>query len=411
MASLSSSTLPAPKSNRGFSLVELMVGLAVGLLVILIITQAIAMFETQKRTTTSGSDAQQSGLLGLFSIEQDIRAAGAGFNSANIFQCINQYSSVKMDAASAPVVNTALTLIPVLIQDGGAAPGNNSDSIVVRTGSNIAGSVRTRLREETPSSTPPFNLVVERIYDFVPNDLIVVVANDNSSCVLMKVTSVTAGTRTLGVASGTGYPEYNPAAPPSVTPPWPTTFPENSWVYRVGNTAAVGGGGISSRTYRQGTNLRLEVVDSSVNPPVATFLADGIVNIQAQYGLSAAAITRDVTSWQEPTGAFDAATLSGTGGLLNRQRIKAIRIAIIARSGNRERDLVTTQCAAIDANRPDCACQGATTNFGPCAWRDIGGTLAPAVDLRGAVGDTEWQHYRYKVFQTTIPIRNTTWAY
>lgn len=404
---------PAPKGNRGFSLVELMVGLAVGLLVILIITQAIAMFETQKRTTTSGSDAQQSGLLGLFSIEQDIRAAGAGFNSANIFQCINQYSSVKMDAASAPVVNAALTLIPVLIQDGGAAPGNNSDSIIVRTGSNIAGSVSTRLREatETPYALPTFNLVVERIYDFVPNDLIIVVANDNSSCVLMKVTSVTASTRTLGVASGTGYPEYNPATPPSVTPPWPTTFSETSWVYRVGNTAAVGGGGISSRTYRQGTNQRLEVVDSSVTPPVATFLADGIVNIQAQYGLSAAATTRDVTSWQEPTGTFDAATLSGAGGLFNRQRIKAIRIAIIARSSNRERDLVTTQCAAIDANRPDCACQGATTNFGPCAWRDIGGTLAPAVDLRGAVGDTEWQHYRYKVFQTTIPIRNTTWAY
>ena len=396
---------------RGFSLVELMVGLAIGLLVILIITQAIAMFETQKRTTTGGSDAQQSGLLGLFSIEQDIRQAGVGFNSANIFQCINQYSSVKMDAVSAPIVNAALTLIPALIQDGGNAPGNNSDSIVVRSGSNIAGSVRTRLTEATPSSTPPFSLIVERIYDFVPNDLVVVVSNDNTSCVLMKVTSVTAPMRTLGVSSGSSFPEYNPPTLPSVTPPWPASFPENSWVYRVGNTAAVGGGGISSRTYRIGTNQRLEVVDSSINPPVQTFLADGIVNIQAQYGLSVAANTRDVTSWQEPTGTFDAASLSGTGGLLNRQRIKAIRIAIIARSSNRERDLVTSQCAAIDLNRPDCACQLATTNFGPCAWRDIGGTAAPAVDLRGAAGDTEWQHFRYKVFQTTIPIRNTTWAY
>lgn len=411
MASHKHTIRPAPKRIRGFSLVELMVGLAIGLLVILIITQAIAMFETQKRTTTSGSDAQQSGLLGLFSIEQDIRLAGAGFNSANLFQCLNQYSSVKLDATSAPVVNAAMTLVPVLIQDGGAGPGNNSDSIIVRTGSNISGSIRTRLSEATPSSTPPFNFLVERIYDFVVNDLIVVVSNDNASCVLMKVTSVTPDTRSLGVASGSGFPEYNPPAVPVVTPPWPASFPENSWVYRVGNTAAVGGGGISSRIYRQGTNQRLEVVDSSVNPPVNTFLADGIVNIQAQYGLSAAATTRDVTAWQQPTGAFDAATLTGSGGINDRQRIKAIRIAIIARSSNRERDLVTTQCAAIDPNRPDCACQGATTNFGPCAWRDIGGPAAPAIDLRAAAGDTEWQHYRYKVFQTTIPIRNATWAY
>lgn len=400
----------APKGNHGFSLVELMVGLSVGLLVILIITQAIAMFETQKRTTTTGSDAQQNGLLGLFSIEQDVRLAGAGFNSADLFQCLNQYSYFQLNAGSAPIINAALNFTPVLIEDGGAAPGANSDRIIVRTGSNIAGSIRTRLTEKTPSSTPPFDLTVERIYDFIPDDLVVVAAYDKSSCVLMKVTVVNQEARTISVATNLGYPEYNPASLPAVTPPWPSQFQENSWVYRVGNTNA-SDSGISSRTYRQGADQRLEVLDS-VNPGgAAIFLADGIVNIQAQYGLSTNSDDRDVTSWQEPTGAFDATALAGGGGVNSRQRIKAIRIAIIARSSNRERDSVTMQCAAIDPNRPDCACQGAMTNFGPCAWYDIGGARAPAIDLRAAAGDAEWQHYRYKVFQTTIPIRNTTWAY
>jgi len=76
---------------------------------------------------------------------------------------------------------------------------------------------------------------------------------------------------------------------------------------------------------------------------------------------------------------------------------------------------VTTQCTAIDNAippvRPDCACQGATTNYGPCAWRDIGGTAGPRIDLRSAAGDTEWQHYRYKVYQTMIPLRNSLWPY
>ena len=419
MSSLRASTTtvkgpsPAHRSTAaqgGFSLIELMVGLAVGLIVILVVTQTLAIFEGQKRTTTSGADAQQSGLLSLFSIEQDVRNAGAGFNSIQAFSCVNFFSYYKANATATATTNQSFTPVPVLIQDGGTGPGANSDQIIVRTGSNFIGSVPSRLLNPLASATPPFSLVVERTYDFTTNDLVVLVNPTFTNCTLMRVTGINLPLRQLDVASGQ-YPEYNPATLPTLTPPWPTSFPQNSWVFRVGTTT---GGGVGSRTYSIDANRSLQVVDSA-NPATPDILANGIVNLQAQYGLSNTANTKDVTSWVNATGAFVNTTLTGASGVADRQRIKAIRLAIVARSSNREPGLVTTQCTAIDnavpPSRPDCACQGATTNYGPCAWRDIGGTAGPRIDLRSAAGDTEWQHYRYKVYQTMIPLRNSLWPY
>ena len=383
-------------AQAGFSLVELMVGLTVGLIVILVVTQTLAIFEGQKRTTTSGSDAQQSGLLGLFSIEQDVRMAGAGFNSIPTFSCVNFYSSYQQSSTTTAVQGSGFTPIPLLIQDGGA----NSDQIIIRTGANFAGSVPSRLLEPLLSTTTPFNLLVERSYDFTNQDLIVLVDPTFTNCTLMRVTAVTPLQRQLSVASGQ-YPEYNPNPRPSG---WPAQYPAQSWVYRVGTT---GMGGVGTRTFSVDANQSLQVVDS--NGAQSGILASDIVNLQAQYGLSTAANTKDIASWVNPTGSFAAATLAGSGGVANRQRIKAIRVAIVARSKNREAGLVTSQCAAVNNNRPDCACVGAaTTNFGPCAWRDDATNPGPTIDLRS---DPDWQHYRYKVYQTIIPLRNSIWPY
>ena len=52
----------APRSlpQRGFGLVEIMVGILIGMLMVLIIFQVYTVSEGQKRTVTSASDAQQN---------------------------------------------------------------------------------------------------------------------------------------------------------------------------------------------------------------------------------------------------------------------------------------------------------------------------------------------------------------
>ena len=81
----------------------------------------------------------------------------------------------------------------------------------------------------------------------------------------------------------------------------------------------------------------------------------------------------------------------------DRNRIKSIHIAVVARSGLREKDVVTNVCTTAKG----------TVNNGPCAWDDTNFDAAPAIDLSN---DPDWQYYRYRVFDTIIPLRNMIWS-
>ena len=79
--------------------------------------------------------------------------------------------------------------------------------------------------------------------------------------------------------------------------------------------------------------------------------------------------------------------------LLDRNRIRAIRIAVIARDGHLQKNNVSQ------------ACNGSEDGLSRvCIWRD---DATPAsVDLSTI---PNWQRYRYRVFEATIPLRNILW--
>ena len=138
---------------------------------------------------------------------------------------------------------------------------------------------------------------------------------------------------------------------------------------------------------------------SSNTTGVANSVAD-IVNIQAQYGISATG-TKNTAAENQVTQWVDATSSSGTDWaaptVANRNRIKAIHIAVVARNGLLEKDIVTNTCTTNKG----------TLNYGPCAWDDTNVDAAPKIDLRN---DPNWQHYRYRVFEAIIPLRNMLWA-
>jgi type IV pilus assembly protein PilW len=107
--------------------------------------------------------------------------------------------------------------------------------------------------------------------------------------------------------------------------------------------------------------------------------APGIVNLQAQYGVSGTATSNLVTSWVDASGTWASPSVA------DRKRIKAIRIAVVARSAKMEPANVTT--AALTS------------------W--VGSSTAPTIDLSA---DANWQKYRYRVFETIIPLRNVIWS-
>ena len=63
----------------GLSLVEILVGVAIGLIGIVAIFQAVAVWSKHTATTSAGGDAQVAGTLALFNIERDLKQAGHGF--------------------------------------------------------------------------------------------------------------------------------------------------------------------------------------------------------------------------------------------------------------------------------------------------------------------------------------------
>ena len=97
----------SPRRAYGFSLIEIMVGLLIGMLSIILIMQVFAKSEGDKRTTTGGDDAQINGTIALYGLERDVREAGYGLNSFNLLGCSLSYTTsldtkaVKLDVAPA----------------------------------------------------------------------------------------------------------------------------------------------------------------------------------------------------------------------------------------------------------------------------------------------------------------------
>ena len=65
--------------NSGFSLVELMVSMVIGLILTLAITSVMTSGESNKRSTTTLNDANQTATHISFVLDRSLRSAGSGF--------------------------------------------------------------------------------------------------------------------------------------------------------------------------------------------------------------------------------------------------------------------------------------------------------------------------------------------
>ena len=128
--------------STGFSLIELMVGMLISLIGTLAMMKTFAAFEAQKRTTTSGDDAQQNGAYSTYELERQLRTAGSGLvqgKNYGLWGCaITAYSSgtqrLPLGTAKPPApfdVNTwPARAVPVLIASGDAASGGDQLAMI-----------------------------------------------------------------------------------------------------------------------------------------------------------------------------------------------------------------------------------------------------------------------------------------
>lgn len=347
------------RQSAGFSLIELLVALAIGMLAVLVISQTFLFFEGQKRATTGTANAQVDGNIALYSISRELQMGGWGLmpvvNSA--FEC----NRIEVDHDGNAGTATIDAVSPVVILDGVGV--NGSDDIVIRAGQSPGVPVSI-----VSLGGGAGEIVVNNNFGCGVGD-VALITNGNA-CSLTQVTALSAAP-----AAGAA------AAPASIT---------------VANSAgAVAAGEIACLGAWQQSIYSVVAGGLSRNGAV---IVPNVVDVQAQYGISAAASSNQVTQWVNATGIWAASALT----VANRNRIKAVRIAVIARNSLLERDPVSTACSSISLAQPTGVCAWDATSANPAV-----ASPAPTVDLSG---DPDWDRYRYRVFETIIPLRNVIWS-
>ncbi|WP_136419866.1 PilW family protein [Herbaspirillum sp. ST 5-3] len=399
-------TLPNPNVHSarqsGFSLAELMVGIAVGLIVTLVVVSTMGTMGLQRRTAVSGNDAKESGQAALNVMERIGRLAGTGlfYNGRLICGRINVYYN------GATLLNGSV-LMPVKITDGGST---GSDKVTFTYGSATGGHSISHLVDNMPNTSA--NFTVGNAGSLADGELAVVGVPDiDRPCTLFQVTgfppgggncnNITSSCVDVQHNSGIAGP-YNPSNPNNAFTDAPNYGYETSGSV-IGPAVISRIGTFHNDTYEVLCNSLVSHAATSTascnGSPVsftnATPWVSNIVMIKAQYGISDNINSDVVTQW---VNASD--TAWSNPGAADVPRIRAIRIAVVGRSPEAALSEVTSACTN----------QAGVANTGPCAFQDAD---SPVINLTAVpvVSGKSWRNYRYRVYQSVIPLRNVLWNY
>ena len=369
-------------SQRGVTLIELMVGMLIGMLAILVISQVLLVSEGQKRTTTSGADAQVNGALSLFAIQRDIQASGYGFTSSpGIVGC-----PISAQFNGATPAGFPTTLAPVIITPEAARPaGSIGDSIRLLSSSKTSYSVPTRVaapgfRLDIPTSVP-----VTAALGVTQGDLVVLAADGVQPCWVMQVTGIPTATSILRADDAAGW---NTAGTPAQA--YGTTavllnlgtLIDNRYEINVINSQRV-----------------LQVSSFQFGPPPSRVTRDvqaDIVGLRAFYGRDTSNPTDGIVD------VYDTTTPATNADWL---RVMSVRLIVVARSGQYEKAVggvyVTPANPTWDVGSTPATTGATACGASQCVTIDVGA---------GAAGDVDAKHYRYKIFETIVPLRNMMWS-
>ncbi len=372
--------VPVRRFSRGFTLIELMVGLVVGLVCTLAITQIMLTSEGQKRTTTSGSDAQVNGVLAIDTLRNSIQEAGYGFSSfAPIVGC-----SLVAKYNNADVPGFPANLVPVLITDGlNGAP----DSIRVLSSSKNTFSVPVAVVDpgyNPGDATLNQGFPVLSSSGVTKGDLMVAATNTASNCEVFQVTADPTASR---VDRADDPAHWNAVGRPALL----YTALQNSAVINLGSfndvTYGIGPAGtLQMNRLTLGNN-------SAPGYSGNTDIYSNIVNLQAYYGK--AATIDGVAITMAPIDTWDTVLPANNTKWL---QVLAIKIALVARSDQYEKTEVTTADPLWDV--------GPNSPINEAVTCPNGASKCVVLKIPRTGNSREWMHYRYRVFDTVIPLRN-----
>lgn len=365
--------LPFRHRQRGAGIIETMVGILIGMVVLLAVYNVLAFAEGYKRTAVGVSDAQVTGQFAQFVLARELASAGNGVASAleDLATCNNDWR---------------LKPIPVLITDGGAP--NTPDSFIT-----LYSNARRVVSPVLFSAAAPIGSTSFQIQSpngFFNQDWVVATDRVNN-CTLRQLNG-----------SPVAF-SANPGSQGRVTVPFAgvttVAFPAGSsrlvnlgQINRTQYTVDTGTVGKTRQLYSQDVNIG--VVAQPVVP-----IAQNVMLLKAQYGIDTNG-DLSVDCWTAADNSntcgdgvdYSAAAIGNNATTAATiRRIKAVRIAVVIRSD--EPDLKDAALIGQSAFLFNCS---VNTNAG-CPGRI-------------AIDNTTMQDgFRYRIYETTVPLRNMLW--
>ena len=366
------------RKATGFSLIEVMVALAIGMATVVIMMQMLSNSEASKRTSGGGSDAQMNGTLALFNLERDIQASGYGINSFNVMGCNVTYTtSTDSTSVTIPLAPTTINPPTATVPAGDA----NTDTLLVVYGNGGGSGEGDPLISNSTAGSYP----VSTTSSFNVGDVVMAQA-----AVRPTPCTLTTDTVTNVPASGANI-SVNPGV---------SGLAVGSIIFNLGNAPvahayAVRNGNLTMCDY-SAYNCGNASYANPVNSTVWVPIANNIVALRAQYGRDnnnlSSTMTGVVSTYNQITPA-SAADTSGLSPFCSWARTLSVRMAIVARSSAYDKTSPT-------ASTPSWTGSTANTSTAPTNPTAVTFNLSSVSD---------WQNYRYKTLETTVPLRNSIW--
>lgn len=376
MWSLPRSNNPTARHQTGFSLVEVAVGMMIGAMGILLVLQTFEITEGQKRNLTGGGDAQTNGVIAMRSLESDIRHSGYGFNSVGLFGCNLQLRA-----------GVVFPLVPVMINPPQIPPGDtNTDTLMVMYGGSDVAGQGDLITAAPPAGAPGNVYAVQAAASFQIGDQVVALprvpaappgCDAGGNLLLDRIigrnlpaATVTVGTGSPNMSNGRlynlGTVGQNPARPD-----WPVVR-----AYAVRNEQLT----VCDAMLNDCTQAA-SVNDETIWVPVV----GNIVGLRALYGRDTAPAVPGQLSFRVVV--YDQPPPFATS--CEWVRVVAVRFVLVVRNSQYEKPNPKNEQSHVTREAP--------------VWAGSG--VAPI--LLDHIPN--WRDYRYKVFESMVPLRNITW--
>lgn len=360
-------------SQKGFTLVELMISLVISLFVGLAAVSSAKFFMSMQRQMVSAGASVANATTGLSVVKYELGQAGLGF-----------FDKGKVLCPSFNVSNDTNTVLSnAVIQPVRISMVNGKPSLSVFYGTALESAGATYLATDTTNSAETAK--ISTYLSVQPGQAVLLAPKENEAtpCSVKTVTSVTASTgsgQTLNFAN-TG--KHNKVA-------------FNAANYSSGSAVALLGQLINTTISVDGSN---NLVMARPIDGTSAVLARNVVAVSMQYGVSDLGRTT-VADWFFPiaypnlaSGAEDWSTLTAS----QLSRVKAVKLSVLVQSEQKDKkvdgncvstlDMPTLQGYALGQALPSAIGVGSNQ------------VLAPAL-----TGD--WACYRYQETSIVVPLRN-----